>query len=329
MNELYPIKFFPIFKDKIWGGDKIRSVLNKDYSPLSNCGETWEVSSVEGDISVVSNGVLKGKDLKTIIQEYKGRLLGNKVFEKFGNQFPLLIKFIDAREDLSIQVHPDDEMASKRHGSFGKTEMWYVLQADEGSSVITGFNQEMDKDKYLKAFKAGTLMDILNREPAMEGDVFFIPAGRVHTLGKGMLIAEIQQTSDVTYRIFDFNRKDSEGNYRDLHVEEALDAMDYQFHDQYKTQYTPIDDEATEIVGCEYFTTSIISFRHKLTRNYHTLDSFKILIGTSGSAKIVYGDTVEKISKGEVILLPASMNEVILMPEGECRILETFVSLEK
>ena len=236
MKGLYPLKFDPIFKDKIWGGNKIKSILNKDCSPLPNCGETWELSSVDGNISVISNGWLRGTPLDAAIERFKNRLIGRTCYEKHGVLFPLLIKFIDANDDLSIQVHPNDALAKERHGSFGKTEMWYVMQSDIGSSLISGFNQEMNREKYLDYFNTGRLTEILNRENVKQGDIFFVPAGRVHTIGKGLLIAEIQQTSDVTYRIYDFDRKDEQGNARELHLEEALDAIDYSFYDNYKSK---------------------------------------------------------------------------------------------
>ncbi len=276
MEKLYPLKFKTIYKDKIWGGNKINTVLGKDFSPLPNCGETWEISGVSGNISEVANGPLQGKDLKSLISQYKGSLVGEKVFEKFGEEFPLLIKFIDANDDLSIQVHPDDELGMKRHNSFGKTEMWYVLQADPGSTLISGFNQEVNREKYLEAFNAGKLTDILNKEQVNDEDVFFLPAGRVHTIGKGLLIAEIQQTSDITYRIYDFDRVDDQGNKRELHVEEALDAIDYNYYDAYKTNYAKNLNEVVKMVSCQYFTTNKLHFNQAVERDHSSLDCFKI-----------------------------------------------------
>ena len=191
MSQLYPLKFKTIFKDKIWGGEKIKTILHKDFSPLPNCGETWEVSGVKGNISVVAEGELEGKSLTDLLDEHKGELAGNKIYDKFGAEFPLLIKFIDANDDLSIQVHPDDELGKKRHNSFGKTEMWYVMQADAGSTLISGFNQAVDEKVYVEKLESGQIMDILNKEDVSQGDIFFLPAGRVHTIGKGLLIAEI------------------------------------------------------------------------------------------------------------------------------------------
>jgi len=226
MEGLYPLKFTPIYKDKIWGGNKIKSVLNKDFGGLPNCGESWELSGVDGNVSVVSNGYLAGNTLEELLEVYMGDLAGDEVYEHFGNEFPLLIKFIDANDDLSIQVHPNDEMAAERHNSYGKTEMWYVLQADKGSKLQSGFNQQVDQEKYLEKLEKTELTDILNFEEVTAGDVFFIPAGRVHAIGRGILLAEIQQTSDITYRIYDYDRRDDKGNPRELHTDLALDAID-------------------------------------------------------------------------------------------------------
>ena len=226
---LYPLKFTPIAKETIWGGNKLQQELNKDFSSERKIGESWEISGVTNDISVVANGELKGKNLSELIQEYAEQLLGKKNVQKFGSEFPLLIKFIDANDVLSIQVHPDDELAKERHNSFGKTEMWYVLGAEKESNLIVGFNQEVDQNLYQKKLKEGKLEEILNLEKVEKGSTYFIPAGRVHAIGKGILVAEIQQTSDVTYRIYDYNRKDDQGNTRELHTEWALDAIDYTY----------------------------------------------------------------------------------------------------
>lgn len=326
MNEhLYPLKFKTIFKDKIWGGEKIRTLLEKDFSPLPNCGETWEISGVKNDVSVVSNGILAGKSLAEILESYKAELVGKSVCERFGNDFPLLIKFIDANEDLSIQVHPDDELAKSRHNSFGKTEMWYVIQADEGSNLISGFNQKVDKEKYLEKFNAGQLTDILNKEEVSAGDVFFLPAGRVHTIGKGLLIAEIQQTSDITYRIYDFDRVDDKGQKRELHVEEALDAIDFTHHDSYKTQYNPKINEPVELVQCPYFTTNILEYQKSVFRDYATLDSFVIHICLEGSYILKYGTQEIPVNMGDCVLLPATMKGVEMFTTNGFKVLESYI----
>ncbi|MCR9250370.1 MAG: class I mannose-6-phosphate isomerase [bacterium] len=323
--KLYPLKFNTIYKDKIWGGQKIKNVLGKDFAPLPNCGETWEVSGVEGNISVVSQGPLQQKDLKSLIQEYKGELVGERVYKKFQDDFPLLIKFIDANDDLSIQVHPDDNLAKARHNSFGKTEMWYVMQADEGSSLISGFNKTLTKEEYLEAFNAGKLTSILNREDVSTDDVFFLPAGRVHTIGKGLMIAEIQQTSDITYRIYDFDRKDAEGNTRELHVEEALDAIDYNCYPEYKTKYSDESNQAVQLVKSDYFETNKIVLNSELERDFANLDSFVIYICLEGSGEITFEGGITNISMGDSILVPASIKNYKLSASPSLKLLETYV----
>lgn len=323
---LYPLKFKTIFKDKIWGGEKIKTYLGKDFSPLPNCGETWEISGVRSDVSVVENGTLTGTSLADLLADKKGELLGQRNYERFGNEFPLLIKFIDANDDLSIQVHPNDELAEKRHKSKGKTEMWYVIQADEGASLISGFNQELTKEVYLEKFNAGELADILNKEEVAAGDVFFLPAGRVHTIGKGLLIAEIQQTSDITYRIYDFDRVDDKGNKRELHVEEALDAIDYTFHKEYKTKYSKTQNETVELVDCPYFTTNILAYTEEVARDYSILDSFVIHVCVEGSYVLNYGIEELPVQMGDCVLIPASSEKVVLKTNSGFKILESYIN---
>lgn len=323
---LYPIKFETIFKDKLWGGQKIKTVLGKNYGNLPNCGETWELSGVDGNISRIKNGALAGEDLKTTLSREKAALVGKKNYLEYGNEFPLLIKFIDANQDLSIQVHPDDKLATQRHDCKGKTEMWYVMQADEGASLISGFNQEVDKTSYLKHFESGRLTDILNREKAQADDVFFLPAGRVHTIGKGLMIAEIQQTSDITYRIYDFDRVDGEGNKRELHVDQALDAIDFKKYDHYKTQYEDIFNTRVTLQQCEFFTTNKLTLDQSMTVDLPELDSFKIYTCLEGSARIQYnGDQSESITMGEVVLIPAVMTNYTIEPEGRVKLLESYI----
>ncbi len=322
---LYPLKFHTIYKDKLWGGQKIRTVLGKDFGDLPNCGETWELSGVGGNISVVSDGLLAGKDLKSLIQEYSGELVGNGIFDEFGDEFPLLIKFIDAADDLSIQVHPDDTLAAKRHNSKGKTEMWYVMEADGGSSLISGFNQELDRDKYLEKFNGGNLTDILNREEVTAGDVFFLPAGRVHTIGKGLLIAEIQQTSDITYRIYDFDRVDAEGNKRELHMEAALDAIDFKKYDHYKTSYQDMSNDRVVLESNQFFTTNKLNLDQSFSVALPGLDCFKIYICLSGAGAITNGQEQFELKMGEVILVPASWKEYIIEPKGAMTLLESYI----
>jgi len=325
MEQLYPLKFIPIFKDKIWGGDKIKTILKKDFTPLPNCGETWEISGVKGDVSVVENGELTGQTLSTVLEKYKDELVGKKVYEHFGKEFPLLVKFIDANEDLSIQVHPNDVLAKERHNSFGKTEMWYIIQADPGSTLISGFNQELDEETYLKKFNAGQLTDILNKEEVKAGDVFFLPAGRVHTIGKGLLLAEIQQTSDVTYRIFDFDRRDVNGNTRELHTEQALAAFDYHLYPDYKTIYEPQQNHPVELVKCPYFTTNLLEYNQNTKRNYQTIDSFVIYVCVQGSVTVVMNKRGIEVNMGECILLPATAKEIHLETSEGFKLLESYI----
>lgn len=321
MSEIYPLKFKTIFKEKIWGGQKIKTILGKDYGNLDNCGETWELSGVEGNISEVSSGILAGKKITDLIKLRKGELVGKKIYQQFGNEFPLLIKFIDAAQDLSIQVHPDDKMAKERHNGFGKTEMWYILQADENASLISGFNKETNKEEYLETFNAGKLTDLLNREQTKKHDVFFLPAGRVHTIGAGLMLAEIQQTSDITYRIYDFDRVDKEGNKRELHLEEALDAIDFKHYPNYKTPFVDKRNETNTIISTPFFTTNKLTLDQKINIDRSKLDCFKIYIGVGGNGKIAG----ESISFGEIMLVPASMKNYTIEPEGELELLETYI----
>ena len=324
MNKnLYPIKFKPILKDKIWGGHKLNTVLNKDFSLLPNAGESWEISGVEGNVSIVENGFLKGNSLNDILEIYMGDLVGDKVYEQHGNEFPLLIKFIDANDVLSIQVHPDDELAMKRHNSNGKTEMWYVIQADEGSSLISGFSRKVSKEEYLKYLEEKRLEDILMKHEVKEGDVFFIPAGRVHAIGKGILLAEIQQTSDVTYRIYDFDRRDANGNTRELHTELALDAIDYNYYEDLRTEYTNELNKTVDIVSCKYFNTGILEFDRIIDKDFYGLDSFLIYMCVEGKFEICYGkDESVTVKKGETVLVPAELRTVRLKPAMKTKVLE-------
>ncbi|WP_321517039.1 type I phosphomannose isomerase catalytic subunit [Marinifilum fragile] len=323
---LYPLKFQPILKDKIWGGNKLKTVLNKDFSPLPNAGESWEISGVEGDISVVSNGNLAGNNLEELIEIYMGDLVGDKVYDQFGREFPLLIKFIDANDVLSIQVHPDDKLSKERHNAFGKTEMWYVIEADKGSELIVGFNQEVDKAKYVAKLEEGKLEEILNNEPVKKGSCFFIPAGRVHAIGKGILLAEIQQTSDVTYRMYDWNRTDDQGNPRELHTELAVDAIDYSFEKKYRTDYETEINKTTELVRCPYFTTNTLEFDKQIEKDYSQLDSFVIYMCLDGNFIIESEDGITtEVSKGETVLIPAALENVILFPKGKTEILEVYI----
>ena len=321
----YPLKFKPILQEKIWGGEKLKRILHKD-TESHNIGESWEISDVDQHISIVSNGHLRGKSLQELISTYKGALVGDKVYQNFGNKFPLLIKFIDAAKPLSIQLHPDDALARKRHNSFGKTEMWYVMQADEDANLIVGFNRKVNKPEYLQHLKNKTLTEILNFDHVKEGDVYFIPTGRVHAIGAGVVLAEIQQTSDITYRIYDWDRQDDQGNYRDLHTENALDAIDFSIQNDYKTTYTKYLNKISEIIHCQYFTTNIISIDREINMDNTDKDSFVIYMCVKGEVGFKLGGSeTEKISKGETILIPASLNQFILDPVKHTELLEVFI----
>ncbi|RKR85554.1 mannose-6-phosphate isomerase [Mucilaginibacter gracilis] len=326
MSALYPLKFKTIYKDKIWGGNKINTYLGKDFSPLPNCGETWEISGVKSDVSVVEGGALQGESLADLLEKYQDQLVGKKVYDRFGNIFPLLVKFIDANDWLSIQVHPDDELAKKRHNSFGKTEMWYIIESDPGSTLITGFNQQVDEKLYLEKLNAGHLEDILNKEEANAGDVFFLPAGRVHTIGKGLLLAEVQQTSDITYRIYDFDRVDDKGNKRELHTEEALAAIDYKQYPDYKTRYTPAENEDIHLVSCPYFTTNVMDFTEGTNKDYSNLDSFVIHVCVAGAYTITHQSETYEVKMGECILLPNTVNQIEIKTTTGFKILESYIA---
>jgi mannose-6-phosphate isomerase len=322
---LYPLKFKTIYKETIWGGNKLNKQLNKDVPANAKVGETWEISCVEGDISVVSNGLLEGNSLQDLIEIYMGDLVGEKIFLRFGNEFPILVKFIDANDWLSIQVHPDDELAAKRNEGMGKTEMWYILQADEGAELISGFKKKVDKEEYLQHLENKTLKSILNFEKAKSGDVFYIPAGRVHALGPGLLLAEIQQTSDTTYRIYDWDRIDVSGFSRELHTELAVEAIDYNVYKDYKTEYEDRVNETVKLVESPYFTTNIIHLKQAIKKDYSELDSFVIHLCVEGEFNLKYEDEVVTVKKGEALLLPAIFEKVEIYPLGEAKILEVYI----
>ena len=323
---LYPLKFKPIVKDKIWGGPKLRDVLGKKAS--DKAGESWELSGVEGDISVVENGFLAGNSIQELAEVYMGDLLGDKIYERFGVEFPLLIKFIDAADFLSVQVHPDDAMARERHNSYGKTEMWYIVESDKGQ-LIAGFNRKLEKELYLQHFKAGSLKEILNYEDVAPGDIYFMPAGRVHAIGAGVLLAEIQQTSDVTYRIYDWDRTDEQGHPRELHTDLALDAIDFAFHSKYKTDYLPLLNSTVNAVDSPFFTTSVIQLDQPVEKDFNLIDSFVIYMCMEGAVGITYGKgEVETMKKGETLLIPAELKNLALIPTEASSLLEVYIKTD-
>lgn len=317
---LYPLQFIPQLKEKVWGGNKLHTILNKVKG--TKLGESWEISGVEDAISVVAFGSLKGNSLKQLITVYGSQLLGEKVMKQYG-AFPLLFKFIDAAEDLSIQLHPDDALAQKRHKSLGKTEMWYVLQADENARLLLGFKDEINKQQYLKSLEAGTLADTIHSQKVAKGDSFFVAPGTIHAIGAGVLLAEIQQTSDVTYRVYDWNRPDIDGNLRELHTELALDAINFS-----KTNallhYEDIENEVVPICDSPYFHVSKLKYTKSFSRDYNAIDSFVVYMCVEGTTRLRYGEELFNLNKGESILIPASIKE-IHFETLQVTILEIFV----
>lgn len=326
---LYPLRFKPIYQYRLWGGDKLRDVLGKKDAP-DHTGESWEISGVEDNLSVVKEGFLEGNDLQELIEVYMGDLVGDTVYEKHGTEFPLLIKLIDAHDVLSVQVHPDDVLAAERHHAFGKTEMWQVIQADPGSVIYTGFNRKITREELLEHIDQKKVQEVLNVEPAKAGDAFFIPAGRVHATGAGILFAEIQQTSDITYRIFDWNRIERNGRPRTLHTDLAIDAIDFKHYPNYRTDYPVMINRPSPIISCPYFTVNLIVFNRPVERDYVDIDSFVVFICIQGSFLLNYGEGNPMLVKtGHTILLPAIFKDVILEPREETRVLEVYIDNSK
>ena len=328
MNLLSPMKFHPIFVEKLWGGTKIKDILHHDFSPLERCGELWAISGVEGKESVVSEGPLEGNNLNEVLEIFMGELVGESVFEKFENEFPLLIKFLDANDWLSIQVHPDDELARIRGLQRGKTEMWYIIQADKGAKLIDGFSKAVSKEQFKKSVEENKVAELMNYVEVEAGDCLYIPAGRVHSLGPGILLAEIQQSSDTTYRIYDWNRKDKDGKGRKLHLEEALDAIDYTLKDDYKVDYHRINNQTITMVDETYFTTNILSFNAAIEKDYEELDSFVIYMVTEGSFQMKYDNGSMDMATGDVVLIPAITKKIELYPTPGATLLEIYIKMK-
>lgn len=318
-------KFKPILKSMLWGGDKIIPYKGI-VSDAKSVGESWEISGVKENESVVAEGPDAGMLLPELIKRDGAALLGKANLERFGDEFPLLIKFIDARQDLSIQVHPNDEQAWERHQSKGKTEMWYVVDADPGSSLRSGFAKQVTPEEYEASIADNTITDLLAEYDIKAGDLFFLPAGRIHSIGAGAFIAEIQQTSNITYRIYDFNRVDANGNPRELHTEQSKAVIDYSVQDDYRTHYVAENDKCTELVSCPYFTTSL----YKLTKPYEMelaqLDSFVILICTKGNGTITDNEgNCMTVRQGESILVPATATALKITPESDMELLSSWI----
>lgn len=321
---LYPLKFKPILKETIWGGSKL-AAKNGLSHPDRPIGESWEISAVQEHISVVSEGPLADNNLEELIEVYMGDLVGDRVYEKFGIEFPLLIKYIDARDDLSIQVHPDDQTARERHRAYGKTEMWYIVEATPDAQITIGFEGNTDKAAYLTALRNHSLPRLLHREKVKPGDSFFIPAGTVHAIGKGCFIAEIQQTSDITYRIYDYNRRDKDGQLRELHTELATDVIDFGSQPHALPDHRHLN-HSEELVACNYFTANYLCFDREIEKDYIELDSFVIYLCLEGSFTLVYDvDKTISVNPGETVLIPACLKNLFLLPEKEAKILEIYI----
>ncbi len=318
-----PLKFNAFLKQTIWGGNKIIPFKHLD-SQLENVGESWEISGVKNHQTIVSEGEYAGRALNEVVEELKGKLIGESNYEQFGNEFPLLIKFIDARQDLSIQVHPTDEIAKKQGKSRGKTEMWYIMDSDKDAHLRSGLKKKITPAEYKEMVENDTVLDAIADYSVKEGDCFFLPAGRIHSIGKGCFLAEIQQTSDVTYRIYDFKRKDKNGNYRELHTDLAAECINYEVLNDYRTVYTSQKNQGVSLVHCPYFHTAVYDLDEPMTLDYSELDSFVILIGVKGEGTIVDNEGNEtSLRAGETILIPATTNE--LKVNGTVKFLETYV----
>lgn len=317
----YPLTFSPIFKERIWGGTKLKTVLNKNITSEIT-GESWEISTVPNDISIVNRGIFEGKNLNELIEVNPEAVLGTKVYANFGKQFPLLFKYLDAKQDLSIQLHPNDELAAKRHNSFGKTEMWYIMQADKDARIIVGFKENSNPEEYLNNLKNKSLISILDEVMVQTGDVFFLETGTVHAIGAGMVVAEIQQTSDITYRIYDFDRKDADGKERELHIDLALDAINYNKIEAQK-KYTQEPNKSNQVVDCKYFTTNFIPLNGTINVA-KSQETFTVYMCTEGNFEIQTENEIFSYQKGDTVLIPAILNKFTISGEGS--ILEIYIS---
>lgn len=321
MNQiLYPLTFIPILKDRIWGGTKLKTVFNKQIESQTT-GESWEISGVKDEVSEIVNGQFEGKTLTWLLKEFPEEILGKRIHEKFGSDFPLLFKFIDAKDDLSIQVHPNDELAKKRHNSFGKTEMWYIMQADENARIVVGFKENSNQEEYKAALENKNLISLLKEIPVKKGDVFFLETGTIHAIGAGIVIAEIQQTSDITYRVYDWDRVDAEGNSRELHTEQALDAINYNTTETQKN-YSKEENVSNTMVECPYFTTNFFPLT-KTVEVQNDNDCFRVYMCMEGNFEITVDGETYFYKKGETILIPAALSHYKL--SGKADLLEIYI----
>lgn len=319
--KIYPLQFVPILKEKIWGGQKLNTLLNKGQEQ-DGVGESWELSAVEGSESIISNGVYKGRSIVNLINEFPKEILGSSVYYSFGTKFPLLFKFIDAKDDLSIQVHPNNKLALERHNCLGKTEMWYIMQADSNAELVVGFNKDTDRQTYISALENKDLLPLLNEVKVQKGDVFFLETGTVHAIRAGVFLAEIQQSSDITYRVYDWNRKDKDGQFRELHTDLALDAINYNSSNA-KVNYVTIDNQRNILVKSPFFTTNIIPLDGEMVV-FHMGEYFKVYMCVEGDFQIRYQSDTYNYTKGDTVLIPANMVDFKLI--GKASLLEIYIS---
>ena len=325
---LYPLKFKPRVKERIWGGQAILSKKGKAAGRLAKdklYGESWDLSSVKGDISVVANGFLKGNNLQEIIEVYMGELVGEEIFERYGLEFPLLVKYLDCNDKLSVQVHPDDALALERHDSFGKTEAWYVVDCKPGAAIYLGFKDlNITREEYIAAVAESRLESLLNRVEVKPGDVFFIPAGTVHALGAGIEVVEVQQTSDITYRIYDWDRVDAAGKGRELHTALAVDAIDFEADaDLLHKKYDLKAGESYKVIESDYFTMTLHEIDSEGEFDRSMIDSFIIYIAIKGSMQIIADGNSETLDEGEVVLIPAEVGDITI--KGSGKLMEVYI----
>lgn len=325
MKPLYPIRFRPVLKETMWGGNALKERFRKKAAAGALIGESWEITGMTDDSSMVANGYLKGNTLEEIAEVYMDELLGESVYDRYGTEFPLLIKIIDANDRLSIQVHPDDRLAEERHHAWGKTEMWYVIDAKPGAVIYTGFRKKITREEYLERLAAKTLEETINVTPVRAGDAFFIPAGMVHAIGAGVLLAEIQQTSDVTYRIYDWDRTDASGKPREMHTALALDAINFNLDTNNLIRKESELNRTVLLAESPYFRTGLIRFDSPIIKDYSLTDSFVIYLCTESMVVVECFGHREEIRAGETVLIPASADNVVIIPQGTATLLEVFV----
>ncbi|MDX9891607.1 MAG: mannose-6-phosphate isomerase [Bacteroidales bacterium] len=322
---LYPLKFKPIAKEKIWGGKKFLTHFKHILNPYSKYGEIWSISDIEGDLSIVENGFLAENELTELIELYMGELVGDSVYNIYGLGFPLLFKFIDASDDLSVQVHPNDELAFQKYQQQGKTEIWYIVDAEPDAGLYIGFKEKLSPERFVQALQEGTLEQLLQFYPVQKGEFYFIPAGTVHAIGKGILLAEIQQASDITYRISDWNRLDDQGNPRELHLREALEAINFEEDDLFKVEYDEFFNETSPVFRSDFFNINLLSFEQPIQKSFIQIDSFIVYMCTEGEVHFFTEDHHERIYAGETILIPASIIELDIVPNGKSKVIEIYL----